>query len=218
VPFPSRIPSLKICGVTRADEAERLADLGVDALGVNFWHGSKRFTDPSSVAWLAPLAGRIVRVGVFVNADPALPLRLFATGLIDAAQLHGEEAADIALPLRAAGLTVIKAGGVASRLDLERLLGWGADALLADAPAPGTYGGTGRVLDWNLVREFRLLHPEPHLILAGGITPDNAAQALAIARPAALDVASGAELRPGLKDFAKVEALLAITRSAPSAP
>lgn len=211
--FPSLIPSLKICGVTRAAEAERLAELGVDALGVNFWPGSKRHADPATVAWLAPLAGRIVRVGVFVNADVNLPIRLFGQGLIDVAQLHGEEPASDADRLRAAGLPFIKGTGVASVDDLERALSFGGDVVLADAPAPGVYGGTGRVMDWEIAREFAARHPEARLILAGGITPANAAQALATTRPAALDVASGAEIHPGLKDFDKVSALLSIVRA-----
>lgn len=217
VPFPSRIPGLKICGVTLAAEAERLANLGVDALGVNFWPHSKRFVNPAAAAWLAPLAGRIARVGVFVNAGPDLPLQLFRQGLIDAAQLHGEETTGEIASLRDAGLPVIKARGVASRADLESLLAAGADAILADAPAAGQYGGTGRTIDWDLAREFTARHPQARLILAGGITPENAARALANVRPAALDVASGAELRPGIKDFAKVAALLAIIRGSETA-
>ena len=74
VPFPSRIPGLKICGVTLAAEAERLANLGVDALGVNFWPLSNRFVNPASAAWLAPLAGRIARVGVFGHGPDETPL------------------------------------------------------------------------------------------------------------------------------------------------
>ena len=215
VPFLTNSPALKICGVTRTDDAVRLADLGVEAIGVNFWPGSKRFTDPADVVWLANLAGRICRVGVFVNADPALPVRLFRDGLIDMAQLHGEETPADTAPLAAAGLPIIKATGVATVADLERALTFHPVAVLADAPAPaGTYGGTGRVLDWTIARAFVAAgHPVP-LILAGGITPENAAAAIETVRPAALDVASGSESSPGVKDFTKVAALLHAVRAA----
>ena len=90
---------------------------------------------------------------------------------------------------------------------------YGAAGILLDAHAPGLYGGTGRTIDWDLAAEFVRSHPKLPLILAGGITPDNAAAALAAVHPAALDVASGSESAPGIKDFAKVRALLDATRT-----
>jgi phosphoribosylanthranilate isomerase len=203
------VTSLKICGVTRNADAERLAGLGVDALGVNFWPGSKRHLEPDSAAWLAGLAGRILRVGVFVNADAGLPLRLVRAGLLDLVQLHGDETPADAEPLRAAGVPFLKAIGVGRASDLERAADFHAAGILVDAHAPGVYGGTGRAIDWRLAAQFRAGHPGLPLVLAGGITPDNAAAAIAAVRPAAVDIASGAESSPGLKDFAKVEALLA---------
>jgi phosphoribosylanthranilate isomerase len=206
---PTR-PSLKICGVTRADDAERLADLGVDALGVNFWPRSKRHTAPGQAArWLAPLAGRILRVGVFVNAAPDLPLRLVSEGLLDLVQLHGDESPADAEPYRAAGVPFVKAIGAKSRSDLEPAPAFRATAILLDTHAPGLYGGTGARADWRLAADFRAARPDIPLVLAGGITPENAARALAAVRPAALDIASGAESSPGVKDFSKVQALLA---------
>jgi phosphoribosylanthranilate isomerase len=204
---PAR-PSLKICGVTRPDDARMLADLGIDALGVNFWPRSKRHIDPESADWLAPLAGRILRVGVFVNAPPSLPLRLVAAGLLDLVQLHGDESPADAAPFLDAGVPFIKAIGAKSRDDLAQSADFGAAAILLDAHAPGLYGGTGASADWSLASDFMRRHPSLPLILAGGIAPDNAAAALAAVRPAALDVASGAESAPGIKDFAKIKALI----------
>lgn len=208
-------PALKICGVTRPDDAARLADLGVAALGVNFWPGSKRYVAPADAAWLAPLAGRILRVGVFVNAPPELPLRLVADGLLDLAQLHGDESPADAAPLRAAGVPFLKALGPTAAADLAAVADFGAAGLLIDAHAPGTYGGTGHPADWHLAATFRASHPDIPLILAGGITPANAAAALAAVHPAALDVASGAESAPRVKDFAKIAALARIVASQP---
>ncbi|WP_052573054.1 phosphoribosylanthranilate isomerase [Haloferula sp. BvORR071] len=208
--------SLKICGVTLADDAERLVELGVEALGANFWPQSKRYLDPAAADFLRGLAGRILRVGVFVNAGPDLPRRLVEQGLIDVVQLHGDETPEDARIFREAGIPFIKAIGVQGLEDLARVRDYGAAAILLDAHAPGLYGGTGKTIDWALARAFAGENPDLPLVLAGGITPENVADAVTAVLPAALDVASGAELRPGVKDFAKVEQLLA--KASPLAP
>jgi phosphoribosylanthranilate isomerase len=201
--------SLKICGVTTRDDAEQLVALGVDALGVNFWQHSPRFLAPANAGWLSELAGRILRVGVFVNAPAALALGLFRAGLLDAVQLHGDETPEETVIYQKSGVPFFKALGVRTRADLDRAVDFDARAILLDAPAPGVYGGTGGTFDWNAANDFKSRHPLLPLILAGGIVPANAALAAATVRPAALDVASGAELSPGRKDFQKVSALLA---------
>jgi len=205
---PSR-PALKICGVTTRADAESLVALGVEAIGANFWPPSKRHLAPQSAGWLRDLAGRILRVGVFVNQEPDLPLRLFDEGLIDVVQLHGDESPDDARVFRDMGVPFIKAIGVKGRDGLAHASDFGASAILLDAHAPGVYGGTGETFDWNAALAFKESQPALPLILAGGITPQNAAAAVAAGNPAALDVASGAELSPGVKDFKKVAALLA---------
>lgn len=204
---PSTI-SLKICGITRRTDAGQLAALGVHAMGVNFWPMSKRYLPPADAAWLLDFAGRILRVGVFVNERSALPLALVRDGLLDVIQLHGDETPADAGALRAADIPFIKGIGVKSRADLAQAAAYGARAILLDAHAPGVYGGTGEVIDWNVAAQFREQHPGLPVILAGGIVPENAARAARSVRPAALDVASGAELAPGIKDFTKVKALL----------
>jgi phosphoribosylanthranilate isomerase len=201
--------SLKVCGVTIPTEAERLVTRGVDALGVNFWPRSKRFVAPEDADWLRELKGRILRVGVFVNESPAIALGLVRDGLLDVIQLHGDETPEDAIPYQEAGVPFFKAIGVKTAVDLERATDFGARAILLDAHAPGIYGGTGETFDWNNAISFKVLHPEIPVILAGGIVPENAALAAGTVRPAALDVASGAELSPGIKDFDKVSALLA---------
>lgn len=205
--------SLKICGVTSAEDAERLAAMGVDALGANFWPQSKRYLAPERADFLRALAGRILRVGVFVNAGSELPLHLVAEGLIDVVQLHGDESPEDVHPFTAAGIPVLKALGVRGPHDLARARDFGAAGILLDAHAPGVYGGTGQTIDWDLARSFVAANPDLPLILAGGITAENAAAAIAAVRPAALDIASGAESNPGVKDFAKVASLLAACRS-----
>lgn len=201
--------SLKICGVTLAADAERLVEMGIDALGANFWPQSKRYLDPAAAGFLRDLGGRILRVGVFVNAGSDLPRRLVEEGFIDVVQLHGDETPADAEVFRNAGIPFLKAIGVKGLADLDLARGFGAAGILLDAHAPGVYGGTGRTIDWALARSFAERNPDLPLILAGGITPENIAEAIQAVRPAALDVASGAELRPGVKDFGKVAALKA---------
>lgn len=205
---PSTV-SLKICGVTTREDAERLVALGVDALGVNFWPRSKRYLSPEDAVWLRDLEGTILRVGVFVNEAPGLPLRLIRDGLLDVVQIHGDETPEDARPYLNAGVPFFKGIGVRTKEDLERAADFRASAILLDAHAPGVYGGTGETFDWNAALDFKSRHPQLPIVLAGGIVPANAALAATTVRPSALDVASGAELSPGIKDFDKVAALLA---------
>jgi len=204
---PSSV-SLKICGVTTRGDADQLVAMGVDALGVNFWPKSKRYLPPEEAIWLHNIAGQILRVGVFVNEPPELPLKLVREGYIDAVQLHGDEKPEDAAVYRDAGIPFIKAIGVTTRADLDRAPEFGAAAILLDAHAPGIYGGTGEVFDWEVASGFRRDHPDLPVILAGGIVPENAGLAAMSVNPAALDIASGAEVSPGIKDFQKVAAFL----------
>lgn len=204
---PSTV-SLKICGVTTQADADTLVALGVDALGVNFWPCSKRFLSQEQASWLSDLAGKILRIGVFVNESVELPLRLVREGYLDVVQLHGDETPAYAAPFRNAGIPFIKAIGVKTRADLARATDYGASAILLDAHAPGIYGGTGEVFDWEVASDFRRLHPQLPIILAGGIVPENAGLAAMSVKPTALDIASGAEISPGIKDFQKIAAFL----------
>jgi|688.fasta_scaffold24796_5 phosphoribosylanthranilate isomerase len=206
--------SLKICGVTSASDAEELVKRNVDAVGLNFWPNSKRYLPPDQADFLTSLSGRILRVGVFVNAEPAFAISLVERGWIDVIQLHGDEGPEETAIYQKPGLPFFKAIGVKSHTDLAHATDFGACALLLDAAAPGVYGGTGEVFDWNVARTHREAHPETPIILAGGIVPGNATAAAMAVRPCALDVASGAEIRPGVKDFTKVDALLEAIRQA----
>jgi phosphoribosylanthranilate isomerase len=204
---PSTV-SLKICGVTNYEDARQLATLGVDALGINFWPPSKRYLAAADATWLRQLEGEILRVGVFVNEPPELPLRLVREGYLDAVQLHGDETPAAAAAFRDAGVPFIKAIGVKTLADLSRATEYGAAGILLDAHAPGIYGGTGEIFDWQVASDFRRAHPHLPILLAGGIVPENAGLAAMSVQPAALDIASGAEISPGIKDFKKVAAFL----------
>ncbi len=200
--------SLKICGVTTKADAEQLVAMGVDALGVNFWPSSKRYLAPNEAQWLREMADKIVRVGVFVNASPESVMQLFSEGLIDMVQLHGDESPADAVRYRDEQVPFIKAFGVKTAADLSHAGEYGAAAVLLDAHAPGIYGGTGETFDWEVASDFRRQHSNLPVILAGGIVPENAGLAVMSVLPAALDIASGAEYSPGVKDFEKVAAFL----------
>ncbi|YCM45921.1 phosphoribosylanthranilate isomerase [Verrucomicrobiaceae bacterium 227] len=205
--FLSPTPSLKICGITTAADAQKLVALGVHALGLNFWPNSKRYCPPETArTFTTPLSGKILRVGVFVNNSRPLAEDLFSEGVIDVVQLHGDESLKDVQYFLAKDIPVIRA---VSALKLpEGDLPATNFALLIDTPAGKDYGGTGQTFDWTIARRFIDAHPGVPVILAGGLTPLNAHDALQAARPVALDVASGAEISPGHKDFDKVSSLL----------
>jgi phosphoribosylanthranilate isomerase len=212
--FSTDQTSLKICGVRTEADADRLIALGVDAAGFNFWPNSKRYLDPKDAAWLKSLEGKILRVGVFVNQPAELSLRLISEGMIDVVQLHGDEDPETAAVFSNVGIKVIKAIGVKTPADIERAGEFEVDAMLLDAHAPIVFGGTGETFDWSLALDFKNRFPNTAMILAGGITPQNAAMAISQVKPAALDIASGAEVSPGVKDFTKVQQLLEACRRA----
>lgn len=205
--FLSPEPSLKICGVTTADDARMLVDLGVHALGINFWPKSKRYCAPETARKFSrPLSGQILRVGVFVNNGEELAEELIQNDIIDVVQLHGDESLDTVHNFLKKDIPVIRA---VSALNLPvDSLPESNFGLLIDTPAGKDYGGTGKTFDWTIARDFSSTHPSVPVILAGGLTPENAGEALSTVKPAALDVASGAETSPGHKDFEKVRSLL----------
>jgi len=213
---------IKICGVTRAADAARVAAAGAEFLGLNFWPSSRRYLAierAPAVAAAARGAGAVQLVGVFVNAALAeIVAAVHAAGL-EVVQLHGDETPDDAAAIaRATGRAVWKALAVAGPDDLAGLERWPADALLFDAPAAGR-GGAGKVFDWSLALGARRRYPERRLVLAGGLTPHNVAAAIAAVAPWAVDVASGVESAPGIKDPGKLAAFIAAIRARePAAP
>ncbi|MFY7818358.1 MAG: phosphoribosylanthranilate isomerase [Akkermansiaceae bacterium] len=204
--------SLKICGITTAADAQGLVDEKVAALGVNFWPLSKRYIDPDdAAAWLLAVSGSILRVGVFVNAETDFIAELYGRGLIDVAQLHGDECPSEMQLLLDRGIPCIKALGIHDANDLLSLKEYSnAQALLLDTAAPGVYGGTGSAFDWSLAIDAQMRMPSMPILLAGGISPENAGSAIDRVHPAAVDIASGAEISPGIKDMRKVRELQAI--------
>lgn len=199
----------KICGITRLEDAEAAAELGAWAIGFILWPGSKRACDPAMAAAIARRVRRRVQlVGVFVN--PTLDEVAHAADAIGLThiQLHGDEGPSFCTAVAGrTGCRVIKAAQVRSSADLRDLERFRlVDLHLLDSWAEGQRGGTGRIGDWRLLAQRRSKVPA---LLSGGLTPENVATAVAAVRPWGVDVASGVESSPGVKDHARVEAFLA---------
>jgi phosphoribosylanthranilate isomerase len=207
---------VKICGVTRLEDARRVADAGAWALGMVFWPGSeRRCTLAEAEQITVALRRRLELAGVFVNAPLDEVADLAGALGLSMVQLHGDEGpAYCAEVARRTGAKVIKAHRVRSRADLQALGSFHTDFHLLDAHVAGRWGGTGETFDWELAASRR--SPIP-LILSGGLTPDNVAEAIAVTRPWAVDVASGVEARPGVKDPAKLDAFIAAVAATASA-
>jgi len=201
-------PKLKICGVTTLSDAQALIELGVDAIGINFWHKSKRYISPEDAEpILKQIKGKIERIGVFVNEDIKLLKKLISNDLIDAVQLHGNESDDYCQNLADNHIKYIRVIRIHPNdltITIPKAIG---ESILLDTHVAG-YGGAGKRFDWNLAERFIKECPQHKIIIAGGITTDNIAQASLI-NPSMIDVASGAESAPGVKDKDKVALMLA---------
>lgn len=216
---------IKVCGVTLADDAARVAALGVELLGLNFWPRSKRYLEverapaiASSARAAAEMVGsRCAIVGVFVNASADEIEAVHRAVGLDVVQLHGDELpSDVAAVSARLGVEVWKALAAHDARSVERLDEWvAASAILLDAPSAGR-GGSGVTIDPAVLDHARLRHPARRLVLAGGMRPDNVAAAIARARPWAVDTASGVEAAPGIKDAAKLEAFVRAVRGGAS--
>jgi phosphoribosylanthranilate isomerase len=193
---------VKICGITKLEDAKLAAELGAHAIGLNFHPASPRCLSPAAAAELVrriPLF--VATVGIFVNwvAEPVIAL-CQALGL-SSAQLHGDELPQVVERV-ARLLPVIKAlriGQGSNAPEFSRFRA--ASAFLLDTPVAGHYGGTGTTGNWHAARTAAQTQ---RIILAGGLTPENVGEAIRIVRPYAVDVASGVEARPGKKDPAKM--------------
>ena len=207
---------VKICGLCRPEDARAAADAGADALGLNFAPDSPRCLKSREaaravLAGAQPFAGLVV--GLFVNPKLDEVLAAAREVPLGAIQLHGEEPAEFGHELRRRlALPLWKAYRVRRASDLAALErdAWPCDAVVLDARvAGGPRGGTGRAFDWGLLADFR---PSRPLVLAGGVTPENVAEAVRRVRPAWVDTASGVESAPGVKDAAKVRAFIAAAK------
>lgn len=205
-------PRIKLCGITSRDDALLAVDAGAWAVGCILWPASPRVCDPAEAARIAAAVRRRAHVcGVFVNATLD-----HVAGMVDGigltmVQLHGDEGPAFCSEVaRRTGAKVVKAAAVRGLADIRALETFHTDYHLLDAHRSGMRGGTGETFDWELVRTRRSKIP---LVLSGGLSPENVAEAIAAVHPFAVDTASGTEASPGVKDPAKVAAFVEAVRS-----
>jgi phosphoribosylanthranilate isomerase len=197
------VTRVKICGITREADALAAVELGAHALGFNFWPSSKRYIEPRRAARIiARLPPFVSVVGIFVN-QPTLEVSAIGDAChLSAIQLHGDEPPEAC---RAFSRPVIKAIRVRDRGSLRGLTRYPVGGFLFDTPS-ASFGGAGQTFDWSVLKSWSSRRPA--MIIAGGLTPKNVAQAIRAVRPYAVDVASGVESAPGKKDTSKMRAFL----------
>jgi phosphoribosylanthranilate isomerase len=195
----SLVTKVKFCGITRLEDAQLVVELGAWAVGLILWPGSSRRVAAGDAGAIAAAVRRRVEVvGVFVNGTLDEVARTAEDVGLTMLQFHGDEGpAFCAEAARRTGCKVIKAARVRSGADIQALSAFHTDFHLLDSYAPGRPGGTGGTFAWELARAHRGGVP---VILSGGLTPENVAGAIGAVGPYAVDVASGVELAPGIKD------------------
>ncbi len=208
---------IKHCGITNLEDAHRAAEAGAWALGMIFWERSPRRCELADAQRIGhELRRTLALTGVFVNATfEQIELHVQACGL-SMVQLHGDEGPAFCNEVaRRTGAKVIKAARVKSKATLQAAAAFHTDFHLLDAHVEGVPGGTGQTIDWKLLRNHSFTAP---IVLSGGLTPDNVSQAITVTKPFAVDVASGTEHSPGLKDHGKLMAFWRAVRAADGLP
>jgi phosphoribosylanthranilate isomerase len=208
---------IKICGITNREDALHAVECGADALGFNFYEKSPRYIAPGSANDIVQrLPRHVTTVGVFVNSSIDEVHDIFIRAFLDVVQLHGDETPAFVSSL-GGELKVIKAIHLSAPFDVNSILQYRVDDIDDEVPGflldtPSTnYGGSGKKLDWELATKFKEVVPD--FYLAGGLTPDNVADAIRTVRPMAVDVCSGVEAYKGKKDPKKVAAFIKAVRS-----
>lgn len=211
---------IKICGVTCVADAETVAAAGADAVGLNFFPGSKRCVPLEMAAAISrALPADVRRVGLFVNADSREVRKVAKQLSLDVIQLHGDEPPELLAELgdwpivRAFCTSPDWQTAVDHYLDRCGELHALPAAVLMDAYRPGAYGGTGAQAEWEEIVRWSAERTELPIVLAGGLTPDNVSAAIEAVHPAAVDTASGVESSPGIKDAGLVRQFVAAARN-----
>jgi len=200
---------VKVCGITRQEDARFAAELGVDALGFVFFAASPRHIEPAdAAAIIRNLPPFVSAVGLFVNASQQEVDAVLDICPLDVLQFHGDETPDFCAAQKR---RVVKALAVHETADILRIADFDCPVLLDAKAPPGVYGGTGKAFDWSLVKGLQHTHP---LLLAGGLDANNVEQAMAVRQWHALDVSSGVEISPGIKDYVKLGRFLAAVQAA----
>jgi len=196
------IVKVKICGITNYEDAVAALDMGADLLGFNFYSKSTRFIPPEKARQIISKLPAFVDIAaVFVNESIERIHEINNMCQLDWVQLHGDEDIEFCKQFRSHNVKVMKAIRVKDQSDVRSAEDFFTDAILLDAFDPDKYGGTGLTFDWNVIG-----HINKRIFLAGGINPDNAAEAAELG-VYGIDVCSGIEAKPGKKDHKKMKKL-----------
>jgi phosphoribosylanthranilate isomerase len=201
---------VKICGLTNLEDALACLEAGADALGFNFYAPSPRYIEPKAARKIIDqLPADVLTVGVFVNGGtPEIVEQIATDAGVSALQLHGDESPDYCRAL--SDRFVIKVLAVSREFKPERAVAYQVQAIMLDALDREARGGTGRVIDWSVAHETSAL--VPRLFLAGGLSPENVADAITAVEPYGVDACSALEVSPGKKDLERVRAFLQAAR------
>jgi phosphoribosylanthranilate isomerase len=203
---------VKICGLKNEADAIAAIECGADALGFNLYPSSKRYIHwEEEAAWIRRLPVEVSRIAVIVNSTVEEACQLLEMDLFDGLQLHGDESREFCEALVKYGKPVLKAVRLVTAEPLERVRGYPVFGFLIDSHREGALGGTGERFDWTLLKEVKLEKP---FIVAGGLTPENVADAVREMRPYGVDVASGVENSKGFKDKKKMQDFILAARGA----
>lgn len=201
---------IKVCGITRPQDAQAASDLGADMIGMIFYEKSPRYlTERRAVAVAQALPRFVAKAGVFVDARPEHILGLCDLLDLEYVQLHGDESGADIRKLQRSGVKVIKAFSVHGHDDWQAIRSSPADLVLVDHATARQRGGTGRTFDWR----FQPGHPISNLVLSGGISEQNVLRGIQVFRPWMVDVNSTLELRPGVKSIRKLRRFFAVCDS-----
>ena len=204
---------VKICGLTTPQDARAAIEFGADALGFNFFAGSKRYVGHGA-EWIRKLPAEVDKIAIAVNPTIEEAKGIAALPGITALQLHGAETPAFCRRLVGEGIRFEKALPVSGPESLVNLPDFYTETVLLDSSGAGGFGGSGRAFPWELARGFVETHPRLRVVLAGGLTPENVAEAAATVRPFGVDVATGVESSPGRKDYGRLRAFIVAARGA----
>jgi phosphoribosylanthranilate isomerase len=207
---PAGKPRVKICGITNAADAEAAIEFGADALGFNFFRGSKRYVLlEAAYEWIAKLPRKVAKVAVVANPSLDEAVFLWVLPFITSLQLHGGETPEFCRRLVEEGIGFAKALPVTTPDSLRDGHSFFTRTVVLDSARTGEFGGSGRTFPWEIAREFVEANPDLRVILAGGLTPENVAAAVSAVRPFGVDVTSGVESSQGRKDHGLLRAFIA---------
>ena len=200
---------VKVCGITSPEDAHAAADAGADAIGLLFAESPRRVSVERACEISAALPDNVLKVGVFVDAEPEEVLRISREAGLGVAQLHGDESPEVVAEIRAAGLKVMKALRVRNAEALAEIEGYEADLFLLDAYSEKARGGTGERFDWGLAKS---LGERGNIVVSGGLGPENVREAIEFFEPYGVDASSSLEDAPGKKNHERVRRFVSATK------